>query len=467
MNDTGKPAFDPYARTPEYIQAPPKTMIGTLMKIGPGLILAGAIVGTGELIQTTNLGATIGFALLWLVLFSCFIKVFVQVELGRYTVSSGQTTLEALKDIPIGGTFFTWWWLLMMLGTQTQIAAMVGGVGQALHRLMPFVAESMGGAIAARPDLFWAPVTAIGTSIALAIGSYKLVEVGTTVMVVVFTAVTVACVTLLPAGSISAKEVAGGMSFHVPQGAWMVALAMFGITGVGAAELIVYPYWCIEKGYARYVGPRDSSDAWLARAHGWLRVMQTDAWVSMIVYTLATAAFYILGASVLHAETKGAGLPSEVGALLDTLSRMYFSAMGERGSYIFISVGAVAVLYSTLFASTAANSRALTDFLHVNGYKRYHSGEDRARMLRLLVIIFPLLDLVLYLFFSNPVVLVMIGAVGQALTLPMIAFAALFLRFKRTDPRLRPGFLWTLFLFVSFAAFCVTAGIGFYNAVLK
>ncbi len=32
------------------------------------------------------------------------------------------------------------------------------------------------------------------------------------------------------------------------------ALATFGIIGVGAAELVVYPYWCLEKGYARFTG---------------------------------------------------------------------------------------------------------------------------------------------------------------------------------------------------------------------
>ena len=41
-----------------------------IRQIGPGLILAASIVGTGELINTTSLGAKAGFSLLWLILLS-------------------------------------------------------------------------------------------------------------------------------------------------------------------------------------------------------------------------------------------------------------------------------------------------------------------------------------------------------------------------------------------------------------
>ncbi len=37
----------------------------------------------------------------------------------------------------------------------------------------------------------------------------------------------------------------------------VTALATFGIIGVGASELISYPYWCLEKGYARSAGPEN------------------------------------------------------------------------------------------------------------------------------------------------------------------------------------------------------------------
>ena len=51
-----------------------------------------------------------------------------------------------------------------------------------------------------------------------------------------------------------------GLAFHPPSGGLVTAVATFGITGVGASELVMYPYWCIEKGYARFTGRLENSD---------------------------------------------------------------------------------------------------------------------------------------------------------------------------------------------------------------
>src|SRR6185295_1242219 len=107
------PIFDPYAFPDNAIQEPPKSLWAALRKIGPGIILAGSIIGTGELLLTTSLGAKWGFVFLWLILFSCVIKVFIQIELGRYALSSGKPTLTALDELPgprFGAHWLVWWW---------------------------------------------------------------------------------------------------------------------------------------------------------------------------------------------------------------------------------------------------------------------------------------------------------------------------------------------------------------------
>src|SRR3954467_6939584 len=100
MNEPDHHDHDLYALPPESIQVPPHSLWRAIKQIGPGLILAASIVGTGELINTTSLGAKAGFALLWLILLSCVIKVFVQVELGRYAITHGRTTLSAFNTLP-------------------------------------------------------------------------------------------------------------------------------------------------------------------------------------------------------------------------------------------------------------------------------------------------------------------------------------------------------------------------------
>src|SRR5271156_6015213 len=124
MNDEPE---DLYALSPDAIREPPHTLAKAVRQIGPGLILAASIVGTGELINTTSLGAKEGFALLWLILLSCIIKVFVQVELGRYAITHGKTTLAAFDTLPgprLGAAWICWFYMFMLLATQAQIAAM-------------------------------------------------------------------------------------------------------------------------------------------------------------------------------------------------------------------------------------------------------------------------------------------------------------------------------------------------------
>jgi Mn2+/Fe2+ NRAMP family transporter len=469
-------AEDSYALSADAIVEPPVRLWDAVRQIGPGLILAGSIVGTGELIATTHLGAKVGFALLWLVMVSCFIKVFVQAELGRHAISSGQTTFATFRQLP-GGTLMGAWWVIMMLSTQLQMAAMVGGVGQALHMAMPGVSPvvakmvswmsgDLAAQITAQPVLPWAVLVAVGTSVLLAVGGYSLVERGSTGMVVTFTVMTVVCVALLPSAGypIPWGQVGDGLKFSIPDvpGAAAVALAMFGITGVGATELVAYPYWCIEKGYARKTGLRDDSPAWARRARGWLRVMKLDAWLSMVVYTVATLAFYFLGAAVLHGRSAG-GLPGDIAGMLQTLSGMYSPVLGERVALWFIVIGVFAVLYSTLYSATGGNSRSLVDFLKTHCGLRFTARRSRAWWVAACCMAFPILDLILFIAIKNPVKMVLIGGTMQAITLPMLAGAAVYLRYKRSDSRLTPGVVWDVFLWLSLVGMFVTAGYGVWD----
>ena len=136
--DTLPPEQDP--RETSGVMAPPSTLSGVLQKLGPGLIIAGSIVGSGELIATTKTGAQAGILLLWLIIIGCVIKVFVQIELGRYTITHGETTLAALDQVPgprLHVNWIIWFWLAMMVIGFGQLGGIVGGVGQAAAIAVP------------------------------------------------------------------------------------------------------------------------------------------------------------------------------------------------------------------------------------------------------------------------------------------------------------------------------------------
>jgi hypothetical protein len=117
---------------------------------------------------------------------------------------------------------------------------------------------------------------------------------------------------------------------------------------------------------------------------------------------------------------------------------MYVPAFGSWTTLAFL-IGAWAVLFKTLYVASAGQSRLLADFFSLSGMVHYDTPADRARWIRRLCVFFPLLSLALHFGFGNPRTMVQIGGFAQAATLPIISCATLFLRFRRTDPRLAPS----------------------------
>ena len=143
-----KPVVDPYARSEDSFLEPPKKLGSVLRHLGPGVILLGAIVGSGELIMTTKLGAEAGFFMLWLVFVSCFGKFVVQAELTRHTISSGRTFLQVFGNLP-GPRFQRPAWLTLEWLATVLVLSFVGlGVYTLLgERRTGFSEVGIGGAV--------------------------------------------------------------------------------------------------------------------------------------------------------------------------------------------------------------------------------------------------------------------------------------------------------------------------------
>ena len=510
---------------------PPRTLLRTLRFLGPGLIVAGAIVGSGELVLTTKTGAEAGINLLWLIIIGCLIKVFVQVELGRYAVTHSQTTLVALNSLP-GPKFkvhpVLWAWAVMMFGAVLQLGGILGAVGQAMAIAVPITGdtlaavrlpsegdlktylqwqplreeqetqwtrlpepqqrrialtldrveagleqsgrraiESLEAVSEGRPvpkpstrdDKYWATVMALLTMGLLFNGRYGVVQAIATTLVFSFsiaTLVNVVGLQMNPDWRLTTADLIRGLSFRLPEGensskAIQTALATFGIIGVGATELISYPYWVLEKGYARYTGKRTEDPDWLTRARGWLRVLRLDAFASMVVYTVATVAFYLTGVAVLHR----AGLNPEDIRLISTLGEAYLPVFGATATYVFL-IGAVAVLYSTFLVAIASQSRIFTDSFGIFG--RLDTSDSRifAKSVRSLGVLMPAACLAMCWAGLDPGRAIVFSGIVQAFMLPVLAGAALYFRFFRIDPRLAPGRVWDTLLLLSAAGLLIT-----------
>ena len=430
--------------------SPPRHFAGVLRQLGPGLIISAVIVGSGELIVTPKLGAEEGFKLLWFIVLGCLLKVFVQIELGRHAVLRGQTTLASLNTLPGPRAVVSWvlWlWLAMYVSLVFQVAGMVGGVARVF---------ALGGMTL---PLNWLAVIIGGvTAVLLVVGRYKLVESLSTLFVALFTVATLAAVVMLQRTgyAVTGSQLASGFALDLPD-RLVTAFAAFGIIGVGASELIYYPYWCLEKGYARNIGPDDGTPEWRENAKGWLKIMRTDAWFSFTLYTTTTLAFYLLRAAILHAKK----VQVDNSQMIETLSLMYREVFGEWSYWMFL-VGAFAVLYSTIFGATASNARLAVDALDLFKVKHYRDPAERLRWLKYACVALPVAFTTVFILVGAPVSLVFIGAVGQGLMLPFLAGAAIYYHYTNPHRDLRAGKLSVTCLIV---ASVLMAALGAYQVI--
>jgi Mn2+/Fe2+ NRAMP family transporter len=445
MGTTVAPDEDPYLLTADGIKEPPKGWKASLRYLGPGLIVSASIVGSGELIATTALGAEVGFALLWMVILSTAVKVAVQAELARWTIITGKPALTGFNEVPPKIGRIGWinlLWMLMALSKLLQVGGIVGGTAVAMSMLIPVGGDPLG----FTSLTVWTVIVVAGSIALLYSNNYNLIERGAFALVAVFSVATVVIALGLPFTPFgySGGDLLSGLTFTIPAGAIGAAVAMFGITGVGADEITFYTYWCVEKGYARWVGPNDGSEEWQRRAQGWIRVMYKDVFLSWIIYTFSTLAFFIMGAAVLNPQ----GLVLEGNEMITTLSQMYTDVIGEWAAVAFL-IGAIAVLGSTLWAAIPSWARMCTNLLAELGVTDWKNARSRQKWIRGFTVALPIVWGAAYLFINSPVVMVQIGGIMTGIFLPAVVVATWYLRNNQVDKRLHGSASFNTLLVIS------------------
>ena len=527
QHETNDPV-DLYARDAHTFLEPPQGIWMRLRYLGPGLILVGSIVGSGELIMTTKLGAQGGFAFLWFVLLSCVIKTVVQAELGRHVISSGETILVMFNKLPgprgrrpswlclewllivvvstyLGLGLWSWnlaagigagglaasvlsiwivaalllamrsrqremvqtsdaqsrpmlgWFLWLYLACQLvmfiSVGAVMGGAGQALA--LGF--ENVLGTTDAK---LWTAGIAVVCGALLFVGRYKMLERVSLVMVLVFTLITILCTALLywTDNTITFEQIRHGLQFSFPEFLGidvtltmivLTALGMYAATGIGTWEMMHYTYWCVEKGYARHTGANQPGDQWTQRARGWIRVMYTDVLLTMVVFTISTVCFYLLGAAILYPERDPAGKDT-----LGVLQNIFTESLGPWAATLFV-VGGFMVLFSTTYSGTGGSSRLVADALCVMGVIDARDYRARLRFTRFYIVFGLTMGTVTYCLLQNPPLMLIISGFVAVVLYPVFGLGTLYLRYRGVDERIRPGPFTTSWLWICGLALAV------------
>ena len=435
------------------MQDPPRSFFSKLRFLGPGFILSASIVGSGELIATTVLGAKGGFITFWVILVSCFVKVAIQLEFGKNAIITGKTLMFSFAKLP-GPTFkkgnwAIWATFILTLLKILQVGGMLGGSAIAISMLFPQI-----------PILIWALILGILLSFLIYKNYYSIIEKTSILMVAGFTLLTLASVLAIsftPFG-FTFSDVMSGLRFELPPDLVFIAIGAFGITGVASDEIIAYTYWCQEKGYANHTGVNDGSEEWQLRANGWIKIMQLDAIVAMVIYTLVTAAFYLLGASILYGQKE---IP-EGNELINSLASIYTQSLGSEARFAYLA-GAFFVLYSSVFATLAYWSRLFPDIFGQLGWINPDSTTDRKKWVAILAWLFPFLWVIAYLFVEMPTFMILSGGVVGSVLLLIVVFAAINFRFQNKFLKIASGPVSELMFWLSVASIASVSIYGIFK----
>jgi Mn2+/Fe2+ NRAMP family transporter len=446
---------DPYVLSDSLIKDPPTTFTNRLKFLGPGFILSASIVGSGELIATTVLGAKAGFAALWIIIISCLAKVAVQLEFGKHAILTGETAIQAFDKLPgprLGrGGWVVWMVLVAATLKIVQVGGIMGGAVVILNMIYP------GFSI-----LTWTIITALVVSALIYNGKYSLVEKASLFMIAMFTILTLTALFSLRYTEFrfSLSDVLQGLQFNLNPEIVGVAIGAFGITGVASDEIIAYNYWCIEKGYAAYTGPRNQTQEWIKRARGWIQVMYLDALVAMIIYTVVTVAFYLLGAAILHGRQD---IPQGT-EVIETLALIYTQSLGP-GIRIAYLIGGFFVLFSSLYATLAAWTRLFSDIFGRMRWTNFSDVVQRNKVIAILSWIFPLTWAAAFLFIKLPVLMVLSGGIIGSVLLLVVVYAALYFKYKKTA-FMPSGILYQIAFWISVISIAGIAVYGLWKVVV-
>lgn len=353
--------------------------------VGPGVIVLGVAIGSGEFLLGPAAFLQYGLVLLWVTLAAVFLQTVFNTELMRYTLATGEPAFTGFMRTRPSSTFWAWFYSILYF-LQAGWPAWAANAAAAIYFLW---ARQLPGAEAA------GVVTAIGIGTFLLCVAVLLVgrriertlELLNWVMVVAILGGLGALALLFVAPETWLRALAGFFAFDlqtnefrfIPEGADLFLLGAFAAySGCGGVFNLTLSNWARDKGYgmSKLVGyiPAAVGGTEVKLAHsgfrfaptpeamvrwkGWWRIVRADQWGVFFVGALLGMVFpALLYITFLPAGTDIRGL-GMAAALADSVG-------SEAGA---LAAGAIAFLGAWILLKAQLDildgmTRSLTDML--------------------------------------------------------------------------------------------------------
>ncbi|MGH3358793.1 MAG: Nramp family divalent metal transporter [Nocardioidaceae bacterium] len=419
-------ASQPPSSEPGGADAQPTSLLQAIRSIGPGLVVALAWLGTGDLVDSSVSGSQHGYALMWVLVIALGARVLVTSSLAKYQLCNAvgdQTLMQGYRRIwrglplLIGGGG-----LALAVGIN---GAILSGAGTALYELTGRLGH----------PFFWAALSA-GLAIVMTLSKrqYKILEVVARGFVVVILGMfTYAAVAAEP----DVTEILSGLALGLPNdtsviGAALLAASLVGAVGGSAANLL-YGYLIQDKG-------------WNQPHH---RLAQRlDIWAGGLSIIAINLLIWIVAAETLGGTGESVASP-------EGLSHMMVLAVGPAGAtMLWLSI--FAITFDNLHAWAYGFAKMFVDALHLTSSSRqtrYVTLEGDPLMRRLEIGLLLVVPLILSLpKMPNMVVLTVVANAVNVVLIPVIAGGLIYLTTSRRLMRLEHANKWwetTLLLIVA------------------
>ncbi len=380
------------------LPAPPVAHgMGLLGIIGPGAIILGTSIGSGEWLLGPAAFVKYGMSLLWVTLVATVLQTIFNTELMRYTLYTGEPAVVGFMRTKPHATFWAWFYALLYF-LQVGWPAWAGAAAGAIFYV--FTGQLAGPANAS--IVYWIGVGTFAACVTILMFGrhieHTLEILNWVLVVVILGGLTLLCLLFASGakwfeagvGFFGYSVPAGRFTFFPPGADWFLISAFAAYSGAGGVTNLTLSNWARDKGFGmgKVVGfiPAAVGGQGILLAHsgsvfrvtpenlqhwqGWWRIVRIDQWgVFFIGALLGMGLPAILYTSFLQTGEDIRGL-----AVATALANAMSAKNGAVLGLLVASMGAW-MLFKTQLDILEGTVRAVTDILWT-GSERVRQWSD-------------------------------------------------------------------------------------------
>ncbi len=294
--------------------------------LGPGAIMAAAIIGPGTVTTASTQGASYGYTSLWIILCACIIAYFFQEPGARIALGCGEDVMTGIRS-HIGKGWAIFLYIVVFVGAIAFQAGNLSGAAMALQYFFPSTST-----------LLWAIVISLlGLAIAI-MNHYKIIEnINQALIIMMVLAFLITAFTSKPSAAAMVSE---GFSMKIPGGNATLALSLLATT---VTPNLVLGY----SAFLRKKHPEVTEE----EKRNTIATNRFGLGFNMFITFLITGAIIVCAATVLHPQ----GITIKSAA---DMAQQLVPLLG-RFAGVFFALGLFAAAFSSVLYQISLHSMLL------------------------------------------------------------------------------------------------------------